>query len=584
MTMYETDYNVPNKTNIPTGEKLMTTRTNLNAFTGGSGLFSIAILMGLCVSCMPMPVDDGSGAVDQNDNSATAIDNQNDNGSGSGGALDNAVFEFETENGTAVMVTQGDELEAVFETETDKSGGEESVRRLRVASAASNVEADFDDAGRVSNVEIDGATIDVTYGDNNRFDYVIKSGGMVVVEGTATLQVFNKSKVDDSSTTAAAIRGQILSTAGNDNGETREEPSLKKVVAACSMSLGSSIGENAVRDCSTSLPGPIENCYVVCLQRNEQYNSMMATLCTFVQILGRVQGEEKESCLARMDRPAACCQRLASTADSITTYLNFLWSTAEDMAAGLRTMDSCPYSDLSQDSQCGGVSFNIIENCPTLADDDGNEDDMDGKDMDGDDMDGDDMDGDKDPVDDGDPKKKEEPIVCDENSVPPDPNCFAVINITDQGTPSASSVFDNNKSEYGAFRATDTNIVSSWFSDGNPDGKNDAEAYTWTFDENVDIFLARVETDPEQFNGGGLFGFATVAVRVLDASGAEVYNSGFMTMDGFRVDFTEAFPAGLVGRSVQLLLVGHQDKSCGGFAELRVYGFELIQPEPEPKK
>ncbi len=186
---------------------------------------------------------------------------------------------------------------------------------------------------------------------------------------------------------------------------------------------------------------------------------------------------------------------------------------------------------------------------------------------------------DDDPADDDDPTD-DTPSMCDQNSFPPDPECFAVVNITNQGSVSASSVFDNDSNNFGVGRSVDGDSSSSWFSDGNSAGGN-AEVYTWTFSENTDIFLARVETDPEQFEGGGKFGFATVTVRVLDAGGAEIFSSGVIGLSGSRVDISEAFPAGLAGQTVQLVLVGHQNPSCGGFAELRVFGFELIEPDPE---
>ncbi len=185
-------------------------------------------------------------------------------------------------------------------------------------------------------------------------------------------------------------------------------------------------------------------------------------------------------------------------------------------------------------------------------------------------------------TEDGEPTDGEMPgTMCDENSEPPDEDCFAVINITGQGSVSSSSVFGNDTTNFGVGLSVDGNASSSWFSDGDPDGENDSEVYTWTFGGDNDIFLARVETDPEQFNGGGQFGFATVTVRVLDAGGGEVFNTGAIGLSEFRVDISEVFPAGLAGRTVQLVLVGHQDPSCGGFSELRVFGFERIQLEED---
>ncbi|GJM26980.1 MAG: hypothetical protein DHS20C16_33950 [Phycisphaerae bacterium] len=140
-------------------------------------------------------------------------------------------------------------------------------------------------------------------------------------------------------------------------------------------------------------------------------------------------------------------------------------------------------------------------------------------------------------------------------------------NITGLGGGSASSRFS---ADFPVAAALDADSFSSWFSDGGTDEDN-SEVYTWQLVQDTEYIISRVEVDPEQFEGGGKFGFAGGTLRILDASGGVAFSQDY----GFaasRVEIDQAIPEGTRGRSVQLILNVHQDQSCGGFAELRVFG------------
>lgn len=156
-----------------------------------------------------------------------------------------------------------------------------------------------------------------------------------------------------------------------------------------------------------------------------------------------------------------------------------------------------------------------------------------------------------------------------------DIDCFVVTNITGEGGVSASSIFDDN---FPAAGAVDGRTDTNWFSDGGSASDN-AEVFTWVRTEAENASITRVETDPETFQGGGGFGFGQAQVTVLDVAGNEVYSSGFMSLAAFQVDLSVSLPAGVEGRTVQILLVDHQDPSCGGIAEFRVFGLRLAEEE-----
>jgi hypothetical protein len=141
------------------------------------------------------------------------------------------------------------------------------------------------------------------------------------------------------------------------------------------------------------------------------------------------------------------------------------------------------------------------------------------------------------------------------------------VNITGLGGASASSRFS---ADFPVAAALDGNSGSSWFSNGGTDEDN-SEVYTWQLVEDAEYIISRVEVDPEQFEGGGKFGFAAGTLQILNANGGVAFSQDY-GFAGSRVVIDQAIPEGTLGRTVQLILVGHQDQSCGGFAELRVFG------------
>lgn len=167
--------------------------------------------------------------------------------------------------------------------------------------------------------------------------------------------------------------------------------------------------------------------------------------------------------------------------------------------------------------------------------------------------------------------------TCISGCDPQDPDCSVVANITAEGGVSSSSVF-NNDSVFAATRGADGSTGTNWFSDGagggGPDG--DSEVFTWVYTPFSNTSITRIETDPETFEGGGGFGFATAQVLVQDVGGMTVYDSGSLTMSAFRVDLNVALPEGVEGRTVVLTLAAHQDDACGGFSEFRVFGIRDV--------
>ena len=171
----------------------------------------------------------------------------------------------------------------------------------------------------------------------------------------------------------------------------------------------------------------------------------------------------------------------------------------------------------------------------------------------------------------------DESATCVSNCELQDPDCTVVANITGLGFTSSSSVFEN-RSEFRASLGADGSTGTNWFSDGEGGGgpDSDSEVFSWTFSDLTNTSMTSIQTDPETFEGGGGFGFAGVQVLVQDVSGATVYDSGFLTMSGFQVDIDISLPADTEGRTVILTLISHQDSSCGGFSEFRVFGLRDI--------
>ena len=145
--------------------------------------------------------------------------------------------------------------------------------------------------------------------------------------------------------------------------------------------------------------------------------------------------------------------------------------------------------------------------------------------------------------------------------------------IQDRGTVSASSTFMNDEENYGANLAFDGSEQTSWFSSGpGPDGTS---VFTWTATQDLDILWVSVVSNrlhaEAEFRSG--FGFAELEVRLLDAGGIPVASQTVEAIGG-QVGFPSiAFPRSPTARTVQLVFRGHENPTCGGFAELRIQGF-----------
>jgi len=58
----------------------------------------------------------------------------------------------------------------------------------------------------------------------------------------------------------------------------------------------------------------------------------------------------------------------------------------------------------------------------------------------------------------------------------------------------------------------------------------------------------------------------------INAADESVFSSGSLAQTNSRVDLDLQLPEGIRGNRVVLTLIGHEDPSCGGFAEIRVFG------------
>jgi len=147
--------------------------------------------------------------------------------------------------------------------------------------------------------------------------------------------------------------------------------------------------------------------------------------------------------------------------------------------------------------------------------------------------------------------------------------CSSAQDITALGTATASSVFGGD--DFPPHLSIDGAINTSWFSSG-PEGGNGPSVYDWTIVterciERIEVDDNSGHNDPDFRQG---FGFDAVAVRVLHG-GAIVFEESISlpgTPDGpFTVD-----TGGVQGSRVLLEFSGHENQSCGGFSELRVFG------------
>ncbi len=142
----------------------------------------------------------------------------------------------------------------------------------------------------------------------------------------------------------------------------------------------------------------------------------------------------------------------------------------------------------------------------------------------------------------------------------------APVDITRQGAVSASS----STPGYGSSLAVDGNESTSWFSLGsNVDG--DTSTFRWSAPS--DVHITRVDIDGNAQNARpdfrNKFGYNSVTVQVLTADGSVVFTRD-VDLPG-TPDPNISVAPDMVGRTIVLLLHGHEAPDCGGFAELRVF-------------
>lgn len=140
-----------------------------------------------------------------------------------------------------------------------------------------------------------------------------------------------------------------------------------------------------------------------------------------------------------------------------------------------------------------------------------------------------------------------------------------LVDATSEGAPEASSTYEG----YPADLAVDGDVTTSWFSTG-PGSQGAPTFYTWSAPqdeliEEVTIIGNAANATPDFRTG---FGFESAIVTVLDANGQAVYEEDVSLAGTPDPDVTVR--PGVVGRSVRLVLSGHEAPDCGGFAELVV--------------
>ncbi|MCI0862285.1 MAG: hypothetical protein J4N82_10165, partial [Chloroflexi bacterium] len=110
---------------------------------------------------------------------------------------------------------------------------------------------------------------------------------------------------------------------------------------------------------------------------------------------------------------------------------------------------------------------------------------------------------------------------------------------------------------------------TAWFSTG-PEPGGVPTTFLWTGAQ--DDFIAFIEILNNAFLYNASFrtgcGFGTVTVQVLDAGGAVVFEA---TEDlAGTPDPDVHLTPNVVGRSVRLLFLGHENVDCGGFSDLEI--------------
>jgi hypothetical protein len=139
------------------------------------------------------------------------------------------------------------------------------------------------------------------------------------------------------------------------------------------------------------------------------------------------------------------------------------------------------------------------------------------------------------------------------------------VNVTSEGSVQASSTFGGN--QFPAPLAVDGSRGTSWFSAG-PESLPTTFQWTGRRDDlisSIAVFSNDMHNDPSvRLN----FGFGSVTVQVLNASGTVVFQQS-VGLPG-TPDPNIVVQPRVVGRVVRLLFSGHEDPGCGGFSELQI--------------
>jgi hypothetical protein len=146
------------------------------------------------------------------------------------------------------------------------------------------------------------------------------------------------------------------------------------------------------------------------------------------------------------------------------------------------------------------------------------------------------------------------------------PTTTALVEVTPEGTLEASSVFPGN--QFPAALALDGDPTTSWFSAGDSEGPT--SSLTWTHPNDDLITEVRIVGNAANANPQFRrnFGFRSLTVRVLDATGAVVFTEDH-DLPG-TPDPDVVVTPNARGRTVEVVFTGHESPACGGIAELIV--------------
>jgi hypothetical protein len=143
--------------------------------------------------------------------------------------------------------------------------------------------------------------------------------------------------------------------------------------------------------------------------------------------------------------------------------------------------------------------------------------------------------------------------------------------ITNSGSIEASTEFDSN---FQAPLAMDLDFSTSWFSTGPQMGGSGAigTELRWTASGDECISKVSITGNGQHSNSSFRedFGFGLVTVQVRDANGTPVF-SETVSLAG-TPDPDVLVEPDTTGRSVVLLLSGHESSDCGGLSEMSITG------------